>query len=189
MSKVGVVYHSVCDSTRGLAQAVVEGVNNVSGCEGVELTILGEDIQLGRYRNSELMVQLDRCKAIVLGSPTFMGCVSAQFKAFMDTASERYSDRSWMDKLAAGFTIGGNFSGDQLNTIQTMQIFAAQTGMLWAPLGILTDSEGKGRNRGGCQSGLVAVAERDGGLHQLDLLTAQYLGERVGGLSLRLLPH
>ncbi|MFA0812104.1 flavodoxin family protein [Microbulbifer epialgicus] len=125
MNKIGVVYHSICGSTRELAQAVVVGAANISGCEGVELPVCGEDIQQGRYRNHDLMIQLDQCEAIVLGSPTFMGNVTAQFKAFMDAASGRYSDRSWIDKFAAGFTIGGNFSGDQLNTIQTMQIFAA----------------------------------------------------------------
>ncbi|WP_226646632.1 flavodoxin family protein [Microbulbifer variabilis] len=186
MIKVGVVYHSVCGSTRTLAEAIVDGINSIPGCEGEALAIKGEHIIQGRYHNPELMLRLDQCNGIVFGSPTFMGSVSAQFKAFMDAASERYSGRGWVDKLSAGFTIGSNFSGDQLNTISTLQIFAAQMGMLWVPLGILPNHDVKRRNRSGCQSGLVAVVEGEGTVHELDYHTALYMGERIGQLLGRL---
>ncbi|GAA5442718.1 NAD(P)H dehydrogenase (quinone) [Microbulbifer sp. NBRC 101763] len=180
MIKVGVVYHSVCGTTKALAEAVVKGVNNLTGCEGIALAVEGQHIRAGRFDNQRIMAQLDECEAIVLGSPTFMGNVSAQFKSFIDAASDRYSELKWADKLAAGFTIGSNYSGDQLNTIQALQIFSSQMGMLWVPLDILPSRDMQGRNRGGCQLGLIAVEESGGGIHELDRLTAVYLGERVG---------
>ncbi|WP_444921989.1 flavodoxin family protein [Microbulbifer sp. CnH-101-G] len=182
MIKVGVVYHSVCGSTRTLAEAIVDGINSNPGCEGGAFAIEGAHIIQGRYHNPELMLRLDQCDGIVLGSPTFMGSVSAQFKAFMDAASERYSGRGWVDKLSAGFTIGSNFSGDQLNTISTLQIFASQMGMLWVPLDIVPSQDAEGRNRSGCQSGLVAVLESEGAVHELDYHTALYMGGRIGRL-------
>ncbi|MCO1334319.1 flavodoxin family protein [Microbulbifer sp. OS29] len=186
MVQVGVVYHSISGSCKALAEAVAEGVNNEPGCKGITLVIEGKDIHQGRFDNPALMTHLDQCEAVVLGSPTFMGAVSAQFKAFMDAASERYSNRSWLDKLAAGFTVGGNSSGDQLGTIRTLQIFAAQMGMLWVPIDILPSQDPKGRNRSGCQSGLVTVAESAGGIHELDRLTASHLGNRVAHLASRI---
>ncbi|WP_444908091.1 flavodoxin family protein [Microbulbifer sp. SSSA008] len=185
MKRVGVVYHSVSGCSKVLAESVVEGVNTLEKCIGVALEIQGESILHGRYEDQSLLAQLDQCEAIVMGSPTFMGTVSAQFKAFMDAASERYGDRCWLDKLAAGFTVGSNFSGDQLGTIRTLQVFAAQMGMLWVPLDILPSQDSLGRNRGGCQSGLVAVAEGAGEIHELDRLTAVHLGRRIAGLALR----
>ncbi|WP_444909488.1 flavodoxin family protein [Microbulbifer sp. TRSA005] len=188
MIKAGVVYHSVCGSTRTLAEATADGINSIPGCEGVTFAVEAKHIQHGRYENPDLMHRLDQCDGIVLGSPTFMGSVSAQFKAFMDAASERYSSRGWVDKLSAGFTIGSNFSGDQLNTLTTLQIFAAQMGMLWVPNDILPNLDVQGRNRSGCQSGLVAVVNTEGAVHELDRLTALYLGERIGRLLKRFSP-
>ncbi|WP_444930877.1 flavodoxin family protein [Microbulbifer sp. SSSA002] len=185
MIKIGVVYHSVSGCSKALAEAIVEGIHSRDGCEGVALEIRGEKIHQGRFDDQALLRQLDQCEAIALGSPTFMGTVSAQFKAFMDAASERYGDRSWLDKLATGFTVGSHFSGDQLATIRTLQVFAAQMGMLWVPLDILPSQDPQGRNRGGCQSGLVAVAEGAGEIHELDRLTGVQLGRRMGALAQR----
>lgn len=88
----------------------------------------------------------------------------------------------WANKIAAGFTIGSNFSGDQLHTLQYLQILANQQGMLWVGLDIPGNQNDSGVNRLGAQSGLIAHSA-DGVLHETDLLTAHYLGQRVAQLS------
>ncbi|MFC6631708.1 flavodoxin family protein [Microbulbifer taiwanensis] len=183
MSRLAVVYHSATGTTEILAKAVAAGVHSVAGAEAAVLKIEGTDIDRGRYTNGEIMRQLDTCDGILFGSPTFMGSVSAQFKAFMDASSDRYSERAWAGKLAAGFTIGSSPSGDQLNCVQTLQVFASQHGMLWAGIDLPTGWDSYGRNRMGAQSGLIALQTDAGGVHRLDRLTAMYLGERVAGLA------
>ncbi|ALS98717.1 flavodoxin family protein [Lacimicrobium alkaliphilum] len=178
MTQIAVIYHSVTDTTRGLGEAVAEGARSVQGTSAIILAVKGNDILEGRYSNSHVLSQLEQADAIVFGSPTFMGTVSAQFKAFADATSECWEKQGWANKIAAGFTIGSNFSGDQLHTIQYLQVFANQHGMLWVGLDIPCNSVEERRNRLGAQSGLIAHSP-DGVLNEADCVTARYLGQRV----------
>lgn len=183
MSRFAVVYHSATGTTEALASAIAAGIHSVGGAEATMLKIEGADIDRGRYINSEMMRQLDACDGIIFGSPTFMGSVSTQFKAFMDATSERYSKRTWSGKLAAGFTIGSSPSGDQLNTIQTLHIFASQHGMMWISIDLPAGFR-PGLNDQGAQSGLIAHAE-NGAVRKPDLQIAEYLGARLARMALR----
>ncbi|MGR8921577.1 MAG: flavodoxin family protein, partial [Gammaproteobacteria bacterium] len=65
------------------------------------------------------------------------GSVAAGFKAFMEKlAGQAWLERMWVNKLAAGFTVSAGRSGDKLNCLQQMVLFAAQMGMIWVPLRI-----------------------------------------------------
>lgn len=182
MTKVAIVFHSASGTTGLLAQAVAEGVESVTGVKAMPLEIFGKDIVEGRYQNSELITQLSSAQGVVFGSPTYMGSVSAQFKAFVDATGDLWAKQAWAGKVASGFTIGSNYSGDQLSTIQFLQVFASQHGMLWAGINLAGGYSPKGLNRLGAQSGLIAQSG-DGELHQLDCDTAQYLGARVARLA------
>jgi len=185
LAKVAVIFHSATGTTRQIADAVAAGVASEQGVEVIYSEIRGADIIEGRFRNTALLDQLDGVDAMIFGSPTFMGCVSAQFKAFADATGELWAERRWASKLAAGFSIGANLSGDQLNTIQYMQIFANQHGMLWVSLDIPGNCDPEMRNRLGAQSGLIAHST-DGVLHETDLITASYLGQRVAQFARKL---
>lgn len=178
LTHIAVIYHSVTGTTQGLGEAIVEGARSVPGTSAITLAVQGSDILEGRYSNSHVLSQLEQADAIIFGSPTFMGTVSAQFKAFADATSEYWEKQGWANKIAAGFTIGSNFSGDQLHTIQYLQIFANQHGMLWIGLNIPGNSVEERRNRLGAQSGLIAHSP-DGTLNAADCATARYLGQRV----------
>ena len=184
MIKVAVIFHSATGTTKKLAEAVAAGGRLVSGVDVVIAEIIGTDIVEGRFRNSALLAQLQDVDAMIFGSPTFMGCVSAQFKAFADATGELWAEKAWSNKIAGGFTIGSNFSGDQLNTLQYLQIFANQHGMLWVSLDIPGNCDAEGRNRLGAQSGLVAHSN-NGELNATDLVTASYLGQRVAEVAKR----
>lgn len=181
-TNIVVAYHSITGTTAALAHGVLEGIATVDNAQPVELKIEGHDLIEGRYSNEASLDLITNAAGVVFGSPTFMGSVSAQFKAFADASSDLWADSMWSDKIAGGFTIGSNFSGDQLSSIQYMHLLASQHGMLWASLDLPGGDNAKCRNRLGSQSGLVAHSE-SGDIDPIDLETARYLGKRVAQLS------
>ena len=182
MTKLAVIYHSATGTTRSLAQEIIHGASSVSNVVTMEIEISGKDIVDGRYVNDRVIQSLHSSQAMIFGSPTYMGCVSAQFKAFADATGDLWSQQLWANKIAAGFTIGSNLNGDQLNTLQYLQIFANQHGMLWSSLDIPGNLDDEGRNRLGAQSGLIAHST-EGTINPIDVTTARYFGQRVAKIA------
>lgn len=88
--KIVVVYHSGYGHTVKIAEAVARGAAAINGAS-VEL-VTAEQAP-GRW---EL---LDGADAIVMGAPTYMGSLSAPFKAFMDATSHlQYAEKRWRAK-------------------------------------------------------------------------------------------
>ena len=79
---------------------------------------------------------LDAADAIVFGSATYMGNVSAAFQAFAEQTGRRCLNGTWRDKEAAGFTNSGAKSGDKMHTLTSLAVFAAQHHMHWVNLGL-----------------------------------------------------
>lgn len=178
MKKVAIVYFSKTDVTHQLACALKEGLENNSSIEVFVHRIQGAEIIEGRFANMDIFNELADADAIVFGTPTYMGNVSAQFKSFADATSELWCDQLWAGKLAAGFTCGSAFNGDQSNTLQYMITLANQHGMLWLGLDSARGYKDHGINRLGCQLGVVACSE-NGELDEQDKATADYLGQRI----------
>lgn len=185
MTKIAVVYHSGYGHTAAQAEAVARGAKKVADAEVVLLT--SEEAQ-----KWELLADAD---AIIFGSPTYMGSASASFKAFMDASSSVWYARGWKDKVAAGFTTSASQSGDKLNTLIQLAVFAAQHSMIWVGLDLLPgNNNSKGSvndlNRLGSFLGAMAQANSDQAADvaplESDLLTAEHLGERVAGITKRL---
>lgn len=171
MAKISVVYHSGYGHTKVIAEAVVRGAKSVAGAQ-VELVSVEE---IDRHWET-----LDSSDAIVFGTPTYMGTVSAPFKAFMDASSKAWFEQKWKDKLAAGFTNSMGMSGDKLNTLQTLAIFAAQQGMIWVGLGEMVQPDGVNRLSSYLgamtQAGNVPPEQEPG---PADQATGEALGRRV----------
>jgi NAD(P)H dehydrogenase (quinone) len=138
--------------------------------------------------------ELDAADAIIFGAPTLMGSVSAGMKQFMEKVVERYFHQKWDGKLAAGFTNSASLSGDKLNTLVDMVMFAAQMGMHWLSLGLLsgvdaTHSKMESLNRLGSWLGAMAQSNVDQGPDlappDADRRTAEHLGKRVAEAALR----
>ncbi|EJC6863153.1 flavodoxin family protein [Vibrio parahaemolyticus] len=187
MSKIAIIYFSKTDVTGQLARAIAAGVEQQSikqqgECEILSHRIEGSEIIEGRFVNPNLMDELAEYDAIIFGSPTYMGGVAAQFKAFADASSESWYHQKWANKVAAGFTSGGALNGDQSCTLQYLQTFAYQHGMMWVGLDKISNSGEQNLNRYGVQGGIVAQGGEDGQLHASDVATAEYLGKRVAML-------
>lgn len=179
MTKLAIVYHSGYGHTQKQAEAVRDGAAAVPGT--LALLVSVEDID-------SHWPDVDEADAIIFGSPTYMGGVSAPFKAFMDASSKVWAAQQWKDKLAAGFTNSASLSGDKLNTLVQLAVFASQHGMHWVSLGLMpgnNSSQGspKDLNRLGSYLGAMAQSNADAPAEAAppatDLRTAAALGRRV----------
>ncbi|WP_341685134.1 flavodoxin family protein, partial [Limnohabitans sp.] len=125
MAKTAVVFHSGYGHTQFIAQAVAKGAN-------AQLVAIDAD---GNVSESDWAV-LDAADAIVMGSPTYMGNVSWQFKKFADASSKRWFTRAWQDKFFAGFSVSASLNGDKGMTLAYLNTLASQHGGLWVSLGM-----------------------------------------------------
>lgn len=185
MVKIAVVYHSGYGHTEVQAKHAREGASLVNGVQAdlVKVEEVTEDVS-----------SLAAYDAIIFGSPTYMGSASAPFKAFMDATAGIWFKQEWKDKIAAGFTNSHSMSGDKLNTLFQMTVFAAQHGMIWvgqAEMNASPDGEpGKADavNRIGSMLGAMAQSENDSPEvtpPSGDLKTAELLGARVAEVTKR----
>lgn len=185
--KIGVIFFSKTDVTGTLATSLINGLRASGQATIIKHQIKGDEIFEGRFTNLEIIKKLSSCDAIIFGTPTYMGGVSAQFKAFADATSELWCEQEWSGKLAAGFTCGSAMNGDQTGTLQYLVTLSNQHGMLWVGLDSAQGYKDHGINRLGCQLGVVAHSP-DGNANKTDLETAYYLGNRVFEQALRMNP-
>jgi multimeric flavodoxin WrbA len=183
MSKVAIVFHSGYGHTAEVANAVARGAKAIAGAD-VQLIPVAE---VDKHWDD-----LGAADAIIFGAPTYMGSVSAPFKAFMDASSKVWFTQGWKDKIAAGFTHSGSQGGDKYNSITQLFTLAMQHGMVWTGLGMLPgNNSSKGSNddlnRLGSSTGLLTQSSVDQGAEAIpasDLRTAEHFGRRVAQLAL-----
>jgi len=186
MNSVAIVYFSATGHTHLMAEAIADGVHRHGDTGADLLRIEGTQIQAGRWFDEGIMQRLQGAQAIVFGSPTYMGTVAAQFKAFADYSSEIWLQQAWKDKLAGGFTHGSALSGDKLNTLMYFSILAAQHGMVWVNPGDIdcTARESDDEvNRMGAYLGVMGQSpmafDRGPELHPGDRLSCERYGLRL----------
>ena len=175
MTKSVVIYHSGYGHTQRIAQSVAEGAN-------AQLIAIDAD---GNITESD-WAALDAADAILMGSPTYMGSVSWQFKKFADASSKQWMSGAWKDKVAGGFTISANLSGDKLSTLQYFITLSMQLGMVW--VGQVIPNDGT-LNRLGSSSGLmtqVGPTSPAADIPKGDLDTAKAYGARVAQMAEKL---
>ncbi len=135
MIHVAIAYHSLHGHTARLAQAAAAGCGLVEGVTTHLVEIRKEDVHEGRWKNEAAIEILNAADAIIFGSPTYMGDTSAVFKMFLEWGFNPWLKQTWKDKFAAGFTNSASQSGDKLNTLQSLSVFAMQMGMIWVGVG------------------------------------------------------
>jgi multimeric flavodoxin WrbA len=181
MSKIVIVYHSGYGHTRKVAEAVAEG----SG--GALLAIDAEgNLPAGGWE------QLQAAETIVMGSPTYMGGPSWQFKKFADASSKPWFTMQWKDKLAAGFTNSATLNGDKFSTLTYFFTLSQQHGMLWVGTG-MHPKNAKAHTRDdinnlGGYAGLITATPSDASVDEMvpgDIATAKAFGLRLAEAATR----
>ena len=175
-ARIAIAFHSGYGHTARQAEAVAELV---------PLDELTEDV----------WERLTAADAIVFGAPTYMGSPSWVFKKFAEESVRVWADNlAWRDKIAAGFTNSKAMSGDKLNSLVDLAVFAAQHGMIWVGLDIYpgwaeSTASIEDLNRLGSWIGAMAQSDADLSAEKAppatDLRTAEALGARVATVTLR----
>ena len=183
-ARIAIIYHSAHGHTEHIARQVLLGAESIAG------------VQASLLRAEDLARQPDELLAyqgFIFGSPTYLGGVSAPFKAFMDATGRLWKSQALRGRLAAGFTVSSLPSGDKQSTLLSLFVFSMQHGMLWAGNPILPEQQAGvpyelAANRLGSWSGLMAQAEHGAAADAFvpgDLKTARLFGAHFARSLLR----
>lgn len=181
MSNIAVVYHSGYGHTKRMAESVAAGAN---------AKLIAIDAE-GNLTEAD-WATLDQADAIIMGSPTYMGTVTWQFKKFADASSKAWFTQKWKDKVFAGFTNSATMNGDKLSTLHYLFTLAMQHSGIWVGTGLMP-SNAKAAQRNdvnyvGSFSGAMAQSPSDSGPDEMlpgDLETARLFGQRVAATVAR----
>ncbi|MBU6436519.1 MAG: flavodoxin family protein [Betaproteobacteria bacterium] len=181
MAKVTVVYHSGYGHTKRMAEAVASGA-------GAELIAIDAEGNLPDGAWDKLAAS----DAIIMGSPTYMGMASWQFKKFADASSKVWFSQGWKDKLFGGFTNSATMNGDKHSTLHYMFTLAMQHSGIWVGTGMMP-SNSKAAQRNdlnyvGSFAGAMAQSPSDSGPDEVlpgDMETARQFGKRVAETAAR----
>ena len=179
MTKIAVVFHSGYGHTLRMAQAVAEG----AGAELVAIDAEG-NLPSGGWET------LNAADAIIMGSPTYMGTVSWQFKKFADASSKPWYAQAWKDKIFAGFTNSATMNGDKHSTLHYLITLAMQHSGIWVGTGMMPSNTKAAQrndvNYVGSSSGAMAQSPSDSSPDEMlpgDLETAKLFGQRVAKVT------
>lgn len=181
MSNIAVVYYSGYGHTKRMAESVATGA---------DAKLIAIDVD-GNLTEAD-WAALDQADAIIMGSPTYMGTVTWQFKKFADASSKAWFTQKWKDKVFAGFTNSATMNGDKLSTLHYLFTLAMQHSGIWVGTGLMP-SNAKAAQRNdvnyvGSFSGAMAQSPSDAGPDEMlsgDLETARLFGQRVAATVAR----
>ncbi|MDH4870721.1 NAD(P)H:quinone oxidoreductase [Pseudomonas sp. BN515] len=193
MKKVLVLYYSMYGHIERMAESVAEGARSVPGVE-VTLKRVPETMPEDVARNAGAKLdqaapvaspqELADYDAILFGTPTRFGNMSAQMRSFLDQTGGLWVKGALIGKIGSVFTSTGTGGGSE-TTITSFWHTLAHHGMLLAGLPYsapeLTDIS---ELRGGSPYGAATVAGADGSRtpSAKELALAKFQGAHVATL-------
>ncbi|MDR9440682.1 MAG: NAD(P)H:quinone oxidoreductase [Halomonas sp.] len=196
MTRILVLYHSMYGHIDTLARTVAEGAREVEGVE-VSLKRVPETMEPEAFAKAggqsfdtpeaspEELADFD---AVIFGSPTRFGNMSAQMRTFLDQTGGLWAGGKLRGKVASVFTSTGT-GGGQETTITSFWHTLAHHGMVIVPLGYgigeqyIFDQAG-----GGNPYGASTIAGGDGSRQpdERERKIARFQGEHVARIATRL---
>lgn len=190
-----IVYDTNGGNTYRMAQLIGRGVDSVTGCAAV----LRAAPKAGTLSADRLPAvpesgapyaepaDLKHCQALIIGSPTHFGNMSASLKLFLDQTTEQWFAGSLAGKPAAVFTSSGSMHGGQESTLLSMMVPLLHHGMLICGIPY-SNPDLMQTTRGGTPYGASHVSGENGNAdldeHESELCKA--LGKRVAFAALAL---
>jgi len=197
MTKVLVLYHSMYGHIETMANAVAEGARGVAGIE-VTVKRVPETMDAEIFKNAggktdqaaavATPAELAEYDAIIVGTPTRFGNMSAQMRTFFDQTGGLWAKGALAGKVASVFTSTGTGGGQEM-TIASTWTTLAHHGMVIVPIGYTTpelfDISQVG---GGTPYGASTIAGGDGSRQPdpRELTIARHQGKHVAQIAAKL---
>ena len=131
-----IVYDSRLGSVQKMARLIARGVESVEGCNAVVRCVPNVSVEPSNKEQPEYgdlfveLADLEQCDALIIGSPTRFGNMSASMKYFLDGTSSLWMSGSLSGKPAAVFTSSSSMHGGQESTLLSMLNPLLHHGML-----------------------------------------------------------
>lgn len=194
-----IVYHSQLGSVQKMARLIARGVESIDACEASIRTVAdvlaqyGTDNPRGSIElpeSGDLIVtqsDLAHCDALIIGSPTRFGNMSAAMKHFLDGTSGLWMSGGLVGKPAAVFTSSSSMHGGQESTLLSMMNPLLHHGMVICGLPYTEPSLSK-TVTGGTPYGAshVAGSSNSNPISDDEKKLCIALGKRVAEMSIRL---
>ena len=194
MAKVLVLFYSRTGNTARIADAIAEGARSVRFAE-VEMRRLEDlapeaviegipDWKASRatlreqYRTLEDVNEVVQYDALVLGSPTRYGVMSAELKNFLDQLGPLWVKGALVDKVGSAFTTVQTAHGGHELTLMSIMTPMCNLGMILAPPGYTDPIMFKGGSPYGATATTGAHAPEGD-----DLAAARHQGARVAKIA------
>ena len=197
MTKVLIVYHSMYGHIETMAKAVAEGARGVAGVE-VTVKRVPETMDAEIFKAAGGKVDQDAAvatpseladyDAIIVGTPTRFGNMSAQMRNFFDQTGGLWAKGALAGKVASVFTSTGTGGGQEM-TITSTWTTLAHHGMIIVPIGYTTPALfDVSQVGGGTPYGASTIAGGDGSRQpdERELGIARHQGEHVAKIAARL---
>lgn len=193
--KIVIVFYSRNGNTEALANGIAEGAR----AEGAEVSIrrvpeiVSPDIIArvpGWAENRDRMQalypaptqeELMEADAILFGSPTRFGNVSAELKAYIDSLGGLWAKGALNGKAGGGFTSTATMHGGNESTIVSMYNFMAHLGLIIVPTGYSDPALFAAGTPYGASS--VSGGSNDAPPTEADLTVAQVQGRRTAQVA------
>ncbi len=201
--RILIVYYSLYGHTFKMARAVEEGAKSVSGVDvqlrrveefEVVLSKTANDPVLSKVRDEQKSIpvctleDLRAADAVIFGSPTRYGNMTAQMKQLIDSTAGLWLKGEMEGKPAGVFTSTASTHGGQETTLLTMMIPLLHLGMIIVGVPYSTEGMIHTEARGGSPYGASTIAGGRGELQPAegDLTIARALGKRVAEAAKKL---
>ena len=197
MTKVLVLYYSSWGHIEQMAYAAAEGAREAGAevvVKRVPELVPTEIAQAAHYKTDQkapiaTVEELPEYDAIIIGTPTRYGTMTAQMKNFLDQTGGLWAQGKLIGKVGSVFTSTATQHGGQEATILTTLPVLLHHGMVVVGLPYSFQGQmGVDQIRGGSPYGASTIAAGDGSRQpsEIDLDGARYQGKHVAQIAAKL---
>jgi NAD(P)H dehydrogenase (quinone) len=197
MTKVLVLYYSSWGHIEQMAYAAAEGARETGAevvVKRVPELVPTEVAQAAHYKTDQkapiaTVEELPEYDAIIIGTPTRYGTMTAQMKNFLDQTGGLWAQGKLIGKVGSVFTSTATQHGGQEATILTTLPVLLHHGMVVVGLPYSFQGQmGVDQIRGGSPYGASTVAAGDGSRQpsEIDLDGARFQGRHVAQIAAKL---
>lgn len=200
--KINIIFHSLYGHIYQMAEAVAEGARQIEGANvnifQVKETLPDDILTLMHALDTKktfahipiaVPENLAEADAIIFGSPTRFGMMTAQMRTFLDATGQLWAKGALIGKVGSVFTSTGTQHGGQESTILSFHTTLLHHGMIlvgvpYSEQGLLNMNE----ITGGSPYGASTLAGPDGSrkVSGNELSIARFQGRHVAEISRKL---